>query len=189
MKKVICKILGISLLVLGMFSFCIENSDAGGSNIDKKTREEIRTVFAVLGATMHENFITNELSNENLINFGVFNAGFTPKKTSDDGRFSLPEKYVGDVVKKYFNRNVKHKSSANFPYKNGKYTAYIMYSEDYTRIEITGCDNLGDNKFVFYVSKFDLDNDNLSGKERATFLKIKSGGKSRYVIESYEILK
>ncbi len=151
--------------------------------LTKQEKAEIAKTLNVMFANFGKrNFSSNELSNSDLIQFGIINAKFTPKKYLAQGRYLLPAKNVEAAVDKYLNITVNHQSIDGNPYRNGFYEVTGSDGGEGDRVELVKIQKNNETTIEVESKVFEVDGGDLFRKDKALLQKVTSGGKSRYVV-------
>ena len=184
---------GIVMAVVVSAAMFFSSADcwaAGEVRLSKKTEAEIAGTFIVMGENIGRSFNQSDLTNDDLIDFGVSAASFDPEQRYADGSYLLPEKYVSAAVKKYFNLLVRHGSTEHVKYTNGSYEMRGgERGESFVAI-ITDKKSINANYIEVHVDIVDpTENNKFYRKEIATFMKVKEKGKERWFVYTYQILK
>ena len=183
-KNIFVRIVGVLVLLTVSFLFSA-SCFAGEVKLSKKEKDEITKIIAASWNCFGKNFTRDELTNTELIQFGILNSGFTPKKYLANGHYYLPAKYVEAVVNKYFNLKVKNESVVNSPYKNGQYEVSPSDAGEGNRIEITGFAGNSEQYLDVFADFSDVDSGQLFIKTNTIFNKVITNGKVRYIVFSF----
>lgn len=183
MRKNIMTSMSMAVVFLATICFSSLTCLAQEVKLSKQEKTEIAKTLNVMFANFGERRISsNEFSNSDLIQFGIINAKFAPKKYLAQGKYLLPAKNVEAAVDKYFNISIKHQSIEGNPYKNGFYEVGGSDAGEGDRVELVKVQKNNETTIEVESKVFEIDGGDLFRKDKALLQKVTTGGKSRYVV-------
>jgi hypothetical protein len=174
--------------------------------------KKLNTYFSNFSEVFFEPFSEGQLSNEEIIRFGVShnirnNESLIENVDENHGR--LAAKYVEASVEKYFGiKHIDHKSVPGYRFKNGYYIVSWGSGEAYCFSQVTKLIDIGDDCFIAYTNEYvassgftgdpngsakDWEKDEetlpeLTDKMRSIIKRIKNKNSTRYILMEYKSL-
>lgn len=128
------------------------------------TNEEIKnlnTFFSNFSEVMLPSFSRNELTDEELINFGVFHNkinNYSRFEKDGENKIKIKKEYVDESVKKYFDTKITQAQSTNeITYSNGYYSVYESDGESYVFSQIYSLYDCLNGEFLAIVDIYVAD--------------------------------
>jgi hypothetical protein len=190
MKK--CIFIGTIILTTFLSSVFFSHR-AYCAGIDNHMKAEMANMFIVMDQSFHRSFCQNDLSNAELINFGIANVDISYKKHHLGKNFFIPANKVSDAVRKYFGGALKRHESTDFAkYHGGFYEISsevpLGDSEELNAARITRMELLDPQTVLVMADIVDPTlNDKFDRSEKAIFKKFGEGKNTHYVMWEYRV--
>jgi len=178
--------------------------------LTSEEQKKLNTFFSNFSEVNLKPFKRGEISNDELINFGVYhNYKNNPKyfEKSGEGNVRLKEGYVVNSVQKYFGLTLgEQKSTPDIKYKSGYYYIPEADGEAFTFSQVEKVIDIGYDQFIAYVNvytassgwtgnvhsnpnEWNADGEGkpeLSGKYKASYSKgVNPNGETAYTLVDY----